>query len=62
MFSSMFVISSKHAGFVAVDFLIFYIVRGRVLAFYVISGLSVFSFPLFPCSLQAMFSCVDLLK
>ena len=45
MFSSVFVISSKHAGFVAVDFLMFYIVRGRVLAFYVISGLSVFSFP-----------------
>ena len=47
MFSSVFVISSKHAGFVAVDFLMFYIVRGRVLAFYVISGLSVFSFPYF---------------
>ena len=48
MFSSMFVISSKNdAGFVAVDFLIFYIVRDRVLAFYVISGLSVFSFPYF---------------
>lgn len=61
MFSSMFVISSKHAGFVAVDFLIFYIVRGRVLALYVISGLC-FLLSLFPCSLQAMFSCVDLLK
>ena len=47
MFSSVFVISSKPAGFVAVDFLMFYIVRGRVLAFYVISGLSVFSFPYF---------------